>query len=207
MNKINKNVVEIFNKFLQHNEDPKGELFYINNFTLLIAVVMSAQMTDAGLNKVTKDFFQKYNTPQLIVELGLDKLTEAIKSINYYKTKAKNVYKLSQILLNSEIPSTQEGLLKLPGVGIKTANVFLNAAFNLPKIGVDTHVARVSQRLGFTKNTDVLKIEQDLYKIIPQEFILKSHKWLILHGRYICKAKNPQCQKCFLKENCKYAEN
>lgn len=195
---------DIFESFHKDNPSPVGELNFVNEFTLLVAIVLSAQMTDIGVNKATLNLFKTCQTPDDFVNLGLDGITEHIKSINYYKTKAKHVFELSKILQNKPISKEFDELIKLPGVGRKTANVFLNSAFNLPHIGVDTHVARLSQRLGITKEKDPIKIEKDLLKKIPKQYVLNAHKWLVLHGRYICKAQKPKCGECILKDNCKY---
>ncbi len=197
-------IEKIFTTFNEQNPNPVGELFFINDFTLLVAIVLSAQMTDVGVNKVTTKLFLNCKTPADFINLGIDKLTESLSSINYYKTKAKHVFELSKILNEKSIPNNFDELINLPGVGQKTANVFLNAAFHMPYIGVDTHVARVSQRLGITTENNLLKIEKDLMKKIPKEYILNAHKWLVLHGRYICKATKPKCSECLVKEYCKY---
>lgn len=196
----------IFQTFENQNPDPKGELFFVNNFTLLVAIVMSAQMTDVGVNKITRNLFLEYAKPIDFIQLGVDGIAEKIKSINYYKTKAKNIYNLSIILSQKEIPDSFEELIKLPGVGRKTANVFLNAAFKKNTIGVDTHVMRVSKRIGITNKETPEEVEKDLLKKIPEKYLLRAHHWLVLHGRYVCKAKGPMCNKCILKNQCRYGK-
>lgn len=182
------------------------ELKYINNYTLLIAVLLSAQATDKGVNKATEILFQKASTPEEMIKLGEEGIKQYIKSINYYNTKAKNIIKLSQKLIdeyNSQVPSKREDLESLAGVGRKTANVVLNILFNQPNIAVDTHVFRVSNRLGLVKTDNVLDTEKKLNKIVPQQYIKYVNHWLVLLGRYICKAKKPECNKCPIKEFCK----
>ncbi|MDI9313324.1 MAG: endonuclease III [Hydrotalea sp.] len=200
-------VKKIFAAFRQHNPEPKGELYHTNNFTLLLAVILSAQATDAGVNKATRPLFDKIATPQDVIDMGLEKFTDAVRSIGLYKTKASNIMKTCHILVekhNGVVPQTMDELRQLPGVGRKTANVVLNIAFGQPTIAVDTHVFRVSNRLGLCRTTNPEKTEEALLKIIPTEFLSHAHHWLILHGRYICKSQNPQCTNCFLTNWCEF---
>jgi endonuclease-3 len=201
------NINKIFETFSKENPNPKTELDYTNNFTLLIAVVLSAQATDKRVNIVTKTLFEKYDTPEKIITLGLEGLKDYIKSINYYNTKAKNIMLLSQILIDqyhSVIPDSLHALTTLPGVGRKTANVVLNCAFGIATIPVDTHILRVAKRIGFSTNNIPDKVEQDLIKIIPQKWLDYAHHWLVLHGRYICKARKPMCEICPIRDYCKH---
>ncbi|NQY42639.1 MAG: endonuclease III [Legionellales bacterium] len=207
---MNRNINSIFEKFQSNNPSPTTELIYSTNFELLIAVVLSAQATDQSVNKATMKLFNEHNTPDKIYSLGENKLKSYIQSIGLYNTKAKNIISLCKILIDkydSKIPKTRSKLEELPGVGRKTANVILNTAFGKPTIAVDTHIFRVSNRLGIAEGKTPLEIELQLLKIIPKKFLLNAHHWLILHGRYICKARNPKCDECFLRNNCKYYIN
>lgn len=198
-------ITEIFKRFEQHNPEPKGELNSVNTYTFLVAVILSAQATDVGVNKATEALFKVVDTPEKMVKLGLDKLKNYIKTIGLYNAKAENVIKMSQMLIDdydSKVPDTMDDLIKLPGVGRKTANVVLNIEFGHPTIAVDTHVFRVSNRLGIAKGDTVEVVEQKLDKAIPSEFKRHAHHWLILHGRYICKARKPECGECFLNDIC-----
>lgn len=198
-------VLEVFTRLRALNPSPTTELEYGNNYQLLVAVVLSAQATDKGVNKATRPLFQKIKTPAQMVKLGEEKLREAIKTIGLFRAKAKNVFALSQLLVaehHGEIPRTREALMLLPGVGRKTANVVLNTAFGEPTLAVDTHVMRVAQRLGFSKNKTPEKVEEDALKIIPALFLRHAHHWLILHGRYTCTARVPKCSLCVLKDIC-----
>ncbi|MCP5322939.1 MAG: endonuclease III [Candidatus Paracaedibacteraceae bacterium] len=200
-------IYEIFQRLSDHIPIPETELKYTNPYTLLIAVVLSAQSTDKGVNKATDHLFKIVSTPQDMVYLGLDKLKEHIKTIGLFNTKAKNIMALSQKLIdeyNSIVPSTREELMRLPGVGRKTANVVLNVVFNQPTIPVDTHVARVSNRLDLTTAIHPDKIEAELEQIIPSIFLKSAHHLLILHGRYTCIARKPKCSNCILNDLCKY---
>ncbi len=191
------------------NPEPKGELEYVNPYTLLVAVVLSAQATDKGVNKATKALFAKIDTPQKMVKLGEDGLKEYIKTIGLYNSKAKNVIALSEILVRDykgEIPRTRDELVKLPGVGRKTANVVLNIAFGEETMAVDTHIFRVSNRTGLAPGSNVDKVEAKLEEVVPKEFRRHAHHWLILHGRYICKARNPDCAHCPVYEVCEYED-
>lgn len=200
-----KNINNIFAALDQSIPTAKTELEYTNNFTLLIAVVLSARATDKGVNKATKALFAKYDTPEAFILLGEEGLREYIKTIGLYQTKAKNIIALSKILVekhSSQVPNTLEDLIALPGVGRKTANVVLNCAFNQATIPVDTHVERVSRRLGIAKSKNVHKIEQELLRNIPKKWALKAHHLLVLHGRYVCLARKPKCQECVLNQWC-----
>ena len=200
-------VRQIFQAFRQHEPRPKGELHYTNDFTLLLAVILSAQATDVGVNKATKPLFATIATPQDVIDLGLARLTAAVRSIGLYKTKASNIMKTCALLVEKHggvVPKTMDELRQLPGVGRKTANVVLNIAFGQPTIAVDTHVFRVSNRLGLCRTTTPEKTEAALLKIIPDEYMQHAHHWLILHGRYICKSQNPQCGQCFLMSWCDF---
>ncbi|KAL0263839.1 UNVERIFIED_CONTAM: hypothetical protein PYX00_011140 [Menopon gallinae] len=205
---MNKSTIDkIFSILLKLTPNPKTELNYSNNFTLLVAVVLSAQATDISVNKATKELFTIIKTPQDIINLGEEKLKTYIKTIGLYNAKAKNIIELSKQLIqhhNNTVPNTLEQLVKLPGVGRKTANVILNVAFNKPTIAVDTHVFRVSNRIGLSNATTPLNTELQLLKNVPQKYIFLAHHLLILHGRYICKAKNPLCNKCPIKTYCKF---
>ena len=200
---------EIFSILSQQNPEPKTELNFVNNYTLLVAVVLSAQSTDVGVNKATKALFVKYNSPQAMIELGEEGLKKYINTIGLYNGKAKNVIALSNILVekyNGEVPNNFEILQSLPGVGRKTANVVMNCAFGAPTIAVDTHVFRVSNRIGLAKAGDVLKTELQLLKNIPAKWLNHAHHWLILHGRYVCVARKPKCSECKISHLCKYSE-
>lgn len=200
---------QIFTTFSSLSKEPKTELEYINNFTLAVAVILSAQATDISVNKATKNLFNNYNTPEDFLELGENGLKLYVKTIGLYNSKAKNIIALSRILVDkykSQIPDNFEELINLPGIGRKTANVILNCAFGWPVIAVDTHVARVAQRIGFTKAKKPNKIELDLLKVIPDKWLKYTHHWLILHGRYICKARKPECHRCPVSEWCEWEE-
>lgn len=204
MNK--KKISEIF-KILEDkfSRNYKIELDYINNYTLLIAVLLSAQATDKGVNKATEKLFKIANTPENMISLGEEGVKEHLKSINYFNNKSKNIIKLSEILVekfNSQVPNNRDDLESLPGIGRKTANVVLNIAFNNPQIAVDTHVFRVSNRIGFAKADNVFDTEMQLRKIIPENYITFINHWLVLLGRYICKAKKPDCENCPINDLC-----
>ncbi|MES2676870.1 MAG: endonuclease III [Pseudomonadota bacterium] len=201
---------KIFSIFQKQNPHPKTELEYKNNYTLLVAVVLSAQSTDVGVNKATKKLFALADTPEKMIKIGEENLKKYINTIGLYNGKAKNVIALSKILVekfNSEVPEDLEILQSLPGVGRKTANVVLNCAFGHPTIGVDTHVFRVSNRIGIANEKNVLKTELALLKNIPKKWQLHAHHWLILHGRYICTAKKPKCEICPINQYCQYANS
>lgn len=200
-------VEAIFGAFAAAEPEPKGELDYVNPFTLLVAVVLSAQATDAGVNKATKLLFQLADTPEKMVALGVAEIEDKIKTIGLFRNKAKNVFALSQQLIerfDSKVPEDRESLESLPGVGRKTANVVLNIAFKQPTIAVDTHLFRVANRTGLAPGDNPLKVELGLEKIIPDQYMLHAHHWLILHGRYICKARKPDCWRCIIREWCRF---
>ena len=198
-------VYEVFTRLNKNNPNPESELKWKNPYTLLIAVLLSAQATDKGVNKATDELFKIVSSPQDMLSLGLEKLEAMIKTINYYPTKAKRIILLSEMLIknfNSQVPKSLAELQTLPGVGRKTANVVLNVAFGFPTIAVDTHVLRVSNRLALSFSSKPEDVEKDLNKIVPEIFKMKAHHHLILHGRYVCKAKNPLCETCFLSDLC-----
>jgi endonuclease-3 len=202
-------VREAFERFRKANPEPKGELEHLNPFTLLVAVVLSAQATDAGVNRATRALFPIADTPQKMVALGEEKLRDTIKTVGLYRTKAKNVIALSQKLINefgSEVPRTREEIESLPGAGRKTANVVLNMAFGERTMAVDTHVFRVGNRTGLAPGKTPLEVELGLERVIPQEFMLHAHHWLILHGRYTCLARQPRCAVCLINDLCRWPE-
>ena len=202
-------VISIFKKLSEQYKNPKTELKYTNNFTFLISVVLSAQSTDVSVNKATKDLFKIASNPIQFLQLGEIKLKKYIKNIGLYNSKAKNIISLCKILIeeyNSKIPNEFEKLIKLPGVGKKTASVFQNAVLNKPKIAVDTHVFRVSNRIGLVRENTVNKTQYILEKIVPLKWKYKAHNQLIIHGRRICKARKPLCLSCCLKSLCLYKE-
>ena len=199
----------IFAAFARDNPEPKGELVATNAFTLLVAVVLSAQATDAGVNKATPALFRLADTPHKMVKLGVEKITDLIKTIGLYRNKAKNVFALSQQLIErfgGEVPQTREELETLPGVGRKTANVVLNIAFGQPTMAVDTHIFRIANRIGLAPGKTPEQVEAALVGVIPPEFMRHAHHWLILHGRYVCKARKPDCPACVIADLCKYPE-
>ncbi|HCU07233.1 MAG TPA: endonuclease III [Holosporales bacterium] len=196
---------EIFKIWQAANPEPKSDLMYTNTYTLLVAVALSAQSTDKGVNKATEKLFREIITPADMLRLGEDRLKEHIKTIGLYNVKAKNAIKAAEILVeqfNGIVPDNRKDLESLPGVGRKTANVVLNIAFGKPTLAVDTHIFRVSNRVGFTKAKNPLQTEQQLLPIIPKEYIQHAHHWLILHGRYICKGKRPLCNECTVAKFC-----
>ncbi len=200
---------EFFKRLHATNPEPKGELEWTNPFTLLVAVALSAQATDKSVNKATPALFAKADTPEKMVNLGEDKIREYIKTIGLFNSKAKNVYALSKILIDQyggEVPADRDELVKLPGVGRKTANVVLNMAFGQPTMAVDTHVFRVSNRTGLAPGATVEKVEEKLEKVIPPEYMMHAHHWLILHGRYICLARKPGCPECPVNDLCAFKE-
>jgi len=197
-------LIKLLNKSIKN---PKTSLKYRNQFTLLTSVVLSAQCTDVNVNNVTKSIYKKYYTPKHFVELGINKIRNLIKSIGLFNNKAKNLYYLSEILLEkyqSRVPNKFEELMLLPGVGRKTANVVLNAAFNKPTIAVDTHVFRVSNRTGLSNGKNPEQVENQLLNILPKKNIKKAHHLILLHGRYTCKSRNPLCKKCVINKICLY---
>ena len=199
--------LKFFAQLKKDNPNPKTELKYNSNFELLIAVILSAQATDTSVNKATEKLYRVANTPQNILSLGEKKLKAHIKTIGLFNTKAKNILKTCQILLDKhkgKVPNTRASLEALPGVGRKTANVVLNTAFNEETMGVDTHIFRVSNRTGLAPGKNVLEVERNLLRRIPQEYLLNAHHWLILLGRYVCTARNPKCISCKVEEFCRY---
>jgi endonuclease III len=198
-------VAEIFRRFAAANPEPKGELEYVNPFTLLVAVVLSAQATDAGVNKATRALFKAADTPKKMLALGEEGVRERIKTIGLYRNKAKNVIGLSQALIaehGGEVPHQREALEALPGVGRKTANVVLNIAFGEPTLAVDTHVFRVAHRLDLASGKTPLEVEMGLLEVIPEAYLQHAHHWLILHGRYVCQARKPKCDICVVSDQC-----
>ena len=201
------NINKIFKILKKENPSPTTELYYKDVFTLLVAVVLSAQSTDKGVNKVTEKLFKKADTPEKMHKLGISKIKNLIKNIGLFNSKARNVFLLSKKLIeefNSVVPDNRDELIKLPGVGRKTANVILNTYFNKPFIAVDTHLFRLGNRIGLAKGKNVLEVENNYLKIIPNWAMKDAHHWLILHGRYVCKARNPECNVCKIKEFCEF---
>jgi len=200
---------EAFRRFHKANPEPRGELQHINPYTLLVAVVLSAQATDAGVNKATPALFAAADTPEKMVALGEAKVRDLIKTIGLYRTKAKNVIALSEQLIakhNGLVPPLRDALEALPGVGRKTANVVLNIAFGQPTIAVDTHIFRVGNRTGLAPGKDPYEVEMNLEKVVPEKYKLHAHHWLILHGRYTCVARRPLCEKCLINDLCRWPE-
>ena len=200
---------EIFTRFRAAKPHPKTELEYRTPFELLVAVVLSAQATDASVNAATKVLFKVANTPQAILDLGEEKLREHVQRIGLYQTKSKHIMQACKLLLEKHggvVPQTREELEALPGVGRKTANVILNTAFGQPTIAVDTHVFRVANRTGIAPGKDVLEVENNLLKFVPDEFKHDAHHWLILHGRYVCQARKPKCGQCLIEDLCEFNE-
>tara|TARA_B100000963_G_scaffold70456_1_gene58741 strand:- start:2167 stop:2811 length:645 start_codon:yes stop_codon:yes gene_type:complete len=193
----------------QNNPDPKTELTFQNSYTLLVAVVLSAQATDVGVNKATKRLFAEADTPEAMVALGLEQIRNHIKTIGLFNTKAKNVLALSEILIDQHggaVPQDRDALEALPGVGRKTANVILNEAFGKPTIAVDTHIFRVSNRTGLAPGKTPDAVEKELLRRVPERYKKGAHHWLILHGRYICKARKPDCSSCFIERFCLFKQ-
>jgi endonuclease III len=200
-------IEEAFRRFKEANPDPKGELQHINPFTLLVAVVLSAQATDAGVNKATPALFALADTPEKMAALGETRVRELIKTIGLFRTKAKNVVALSQKLLaehGGQVPRSREALEALPGVGRKTANVVLNIAFGEPTIAVDTHIFRVGNRTGLATGKTPFEVEMKLEEVVPTQYKRHAHHWLILHGRYTCVARKPLCEKCIINDLCRW---
>ena len=198
---------EIFLRLAAANPHPTTELEYHSPFELLVAVMLSAQATDISVNAATRQLYPVANTPEAILELGEEKLREYIQRIGLYKTKAKHVIQTCRILVEQHegaVPQTRVALEALPGVGRKTANVILNTAFGQPTIAVDTHIFRIANRIGLAPGKTVLEVEKKLLKVIPKEFMLDAHHWLILHGRYICRARQPKCAECLIYDLCEY---
>ena len=197
--------LEIMNIFRKREPNPRCELNYVNAYTLLIAVVLSAQSTDKGVNKATESLFKQVDTPQKMLDLGIEELKRHIKTIGLYNNKAKNIMTLSEELIhkyNGIVPNNREQLENLAGVGRKTANVVLNVWFNQPTLAVDTHVMRIAHRLDFSRGKTPLEIEKDLVKLLPEDYIKNTNHWLVLFGRYICKAQKPDCQSCPISTYC-----
>ncbi|WP_286239579.1 endonuclease III [Neptuniibacter halophilus] len=200
---------EIFSRWREDNPNPTTELEYSTPFELLIAVILSAQATDVGVNKATRKLYPVANTPEAIYALGVDGLKEYIKTIGLFNAKAENVIKTCKALIekhHSEVPDTREALEALPGVGRKTANVVLNTAFGQPAMAVDTHIFRVSNRTRIAPGKNVNEVEQKLLRFVPKEFLLDAHHWLILHGRYTCVARKPKCGSCLIEDLCEFKE-
>lgn len=198
---------EIFERLKQDNPKPTTELEYSSPFELLAAVLLSAQATDVGVNKATRKLFPIANTPQGIIDLGIDGLKEKIKTIGLFNTKAENLMKSCHILVekhNSVVPDNREDLEELPGVGRKTANVILNTAFGQPTMAVDTHIFRVSNRTGIAPGKNVLEVEKRLIRLVPEDYLIDAHHWLILHGRYVCVARKPRCGACIIEDLCEF---
>lgn len=207
MDLLNNSELEIvFSRWQQQNPAPESELEYVNPFTLLVAVVLSAQATDKSVNKATESLFKIVDTPEKMVELGEEKLISYIRTIGLYKNKAKSVIGLSQMLIsdfNSQVPGNRDDLMKLPGVGRKTANVVLNVIFNQPTMPVDTHLLRISPKIGLAEGTTPEQIEKSLLERIPRDYLKNAHHWILLHGRYVCTARNPKCNECIINDICK----
>ncbi len=202
-------IVEVFHRFQEMEPEPKGELDHTNAYTLVVAVALSAQATDVGVNKATRDLFKIADTPEKMLALGLDGVTEHIKTIGLFRQKAKNVIKMSQLLVDefdSIVPSSRAALVSLPGVGRKTANVVLNMWFHQPAQAVDTHIFRIGNRTGIAPGKDVDAVERAIEDNIPAEYQHHAHHWLILHGRYVCKARKPVCSNCIIRDLCPYEE-
>jgi endonuclease-3 len=200
-------IAEAFRRFEAANPTPRGELVHVNPFTLLVAVVLSAQATDAGVNKATPALFKLADTPQKMVKLGEARVRDLIKTIGLFRTKAKNVVALSQLLIErhgGEVPRDRDALEALPGVGRKTANVVLNIAFGEPTMAVDTHIFRIGNRTGLAVGKTPFDVEMKLLEVIPERYLLHAHHWLILHGRYVCVARRPLCEKCIIADLCKW---
>ena len=201
--------IEIFTRLRDANPNPTTELNYSNPFELLIAVILSAQATDVGVNKATDKLFPVANTPEAIYALGVEGLKEYIKTIGLFNSKAENVIKTCKILMEqhgSVVPDNREALEALPGVGRKTANVVLNTAFRQPAMAVDTHIFRVSNRTGIAPGKNVLEVEKRLMRLVPREFLMDAHHWLILHGRYTCTARKPKCGACIIEDLCEFKQ-
>jgi len=202
-------IEEIFRRFALANPEPRSELRYTNAYTLLVAILLSAQATDIGVNRATAELFKIADTPRKMLDLGEERLGNYIKTIGLWRNKAKNTILMSQTLLDNfggQLPDSREALESLPGVGRKTANVVLNMVFSRPTLAVDTHIFRIGNRLGLARGKTPREVENTLLKIIPPAYALRAHHWLILHGRYICKARRPLCDKCIIADICKAAE-
>ncbi|MDX5328492.1 MAG: endonuclease III [Marinobacter sp.] len=201
--------IEIFTRLRDENPNPTTELNYSTPFELLIAVILSAQATDVGVNKATDKLYPVANTPEAIYALGVDGLKDYIKTIGLFNSKAENIIKTCKILIeqhNSQVPDNREALEALPGVGRKTANVVLNTAFRQPAMAVDTHIFRVSNRTGIAPGKNVVEVEKRLMRLVPKEFLMDAHHWLILHGRYTCTARKPKCGACLIEDLCEFKQ-
>ena len=200
---------EVFRRFAEREPEPRGELEHLNAYTLLVAVALSAQATDKGVNRATRPLFAVADTPEKMLALGEERLTEHIRTIGLYRNKARNVLRLSRILVDvygGEVPSSRAALASLPGVGRKTANVVLNMWFRFPAQAVDTHIFRVANRTGIAPGRDVLAVERAIEDNVPAQRQLNAHHWLILHGRYVCVARKPRCPDCLIRDLCLYEE-
>jgi endonuclease-3 len=199
-------ISEIFRRFKLQRPEPKGELEHVNPFTLVVAVALSAQATDAGVNKATRQLFRIADTPEKMLALGEEGVREHIRTIGLFRNKAKNVIALSQMLVDEfggEVPRTRDELTRLPGVGRKTANVVLSMAFGEATMAVDTHIFRIANRIGLAPGDTPDEVEEGLTRVIPDEYLFHAHHWLILHGRYVCKARRPECERCIIADLCK----
>jgi len=200
-------VREIFRRFSVQRPEPKGELAHVNPYTLVVAVALSAQATDVGVNKATKELFRIADTPEKMLALGEEKVGDYIRTIGLWRNKAKNVIALSQKLVDEfggEVPRSREELVTLPGVGRKTANVVMSMAFGIPTMAVDTHIFRIANRIGLAPGKTPDEVEQNLMRTIPDDYLFHAHHWLILHGRYTCKARKPECEICVIADICKF---
>ena len=200
-------IAEIYERLRRDNPEPRTELNYSNPYTLVVAVALSAQATDVGVNRATRDLFEKADNPKDMLALGEDVVRDHIKTIGLYRNKAKNVIKLSKMILEEfggEVPSNRDDLVKLPGVGRKTANVVLNEAFGQPTMAVDTHIFRVSNRTGMAPGKDPVEVELNLLRVTPDEHMMGAHHWILLHGRYTCLARTPKCYDCVLADLCRF---
>ncbi|SIQ13362.1 DNA-(apurinic or apyrimidinic site) lyase /endonuclease III [Rhizobium sp. RU35A] len=200
---------EIFRRFSVQRPEPKGELEHVNPFTLVVAVALSAQATDVGVNRATRKLFQIADTPEKMLALGEEGVIAHIKTIGLYRNKAKNVIALSKMLIEDfggEVPKTRDELTRLPGVGRKTANVVMSMAFGIPTLAVDTHVFRIANRLKMAPGSTPDAVEENLLRVIPKEYLFHAHHWLILHGRYTCKARKPECERCVIADLCRSPE-
>ena len=207
MNRVNR--IAFFSRLQELNPNPKTELLFDSNYELLVAVMLSAQSTDIGVNKVTRRLFPLANSPQAMVNLGLAKIRKTISSLGLYNAKAANVFETSRLLVEQHqglVPSNRTALEALPGVGRKTANVVLNTAFRQPVMAVDTHIFRLANRTGLAPGKSVREVEENLIKNIPKPFLLDAHHWLILHGRYVCKARKPDCPNCIVRDLCRFKD-
>lgn len=206
--KLNRrDIAEIYERLERDNPNPRTELNYTNPYTLVVAVALSAQATDVGVNRATRDLFEKADNPTDMVALGEDVVRDHIKTIGLYRNKAKNVIKLSQMILDEfdgVVPQTRDELIKLPGVGRKTANVVMNEAFHQPTMAVDTHIFRVSNRTGMAPGKDPVEVELNLLRVTPEEYRMGAHHWILLHGRYTCIARTPKCYDCKIADLCRY---